>query len=635
MIFSPKNNKSTYQKNSVDDPVALNVKLAVVSILIIVVFVLYSLKLYSMQVGNYEYWQSRAVKMTSTPTILDAQRGEIYARDGESPIVVNTDSFVVELRTAEIPKGQYDTVVTKLASFLGITKAAIDKKTFGLRDSYAAIEIKINVPLEVISNIAENVTDLPGVSWRNKPIRTYLETGSICHVLGYVGNITMEEFKLMVNEGYSRNYVVGKTGIEKQYDKLLQGIPGKEERLRDARGRYIDEEATVTPPQMGKNLVLTIDTRIQKLAEEALGDRVGSVVVLKPSNGEILAMVSYPYFDSNVFATENAASEYSKLLNSPNNPLMNRAVNSVYPPASTFKAIMSTAILSEKAFPADKVVDCTGKIYYGDRFFKCHKASGHGKLDLKNALAQSCNVYYMMVGRENLGVDVISSYATEFGYGQSLEVDLPSQVKGFVPTAQWKEKEKKVRWNGGDTMNISIGQGDLLVTPLHVADMMAMVCNSGTIYKPHLLKEVRDPNTDRVIQEIQPEVLHQSTVEPSVWKTVQNYLRYMITDGTATYPMENKKIQIAGKTGTAEAGRTDNHWHAWMIAYAPFDAPVEDQVVVATIVEAVNDWEWWSPYATNMIIQGIFEHQTFEEAAEELGFGWLIRQKQVLSGRQE
>lgn len=610
----------------------LNAKLAVITIMIMVVFVIYALKLYSMQIGNGEEWKQKAVKMTSVPTILDAQRGEIFARDGENPIVVNTDSFVVEMRPGEIPEGQYDTVATKLADYLGITKASIDKKTSGYRNAYVSIEIKINVPLEIISNIAENITDLPGVSWRNKPIRTYLETGSICHILGYVGNITMQELKMMNNEGYGRNYVVGKTGIEKQYDKLLQGVPGSESRLRDARGRYIDEEPIVIPPQMGKNLVLTVDTRIQELAEKALGNRVGSIVVLKPSTGEILAMVSYPYFDSNIFSTENASAEYQRLTNSPNNPLLNRAVSSSYPPASTFKTIMTTAVLSEKTFPADKTIECTGKLFHGDRYFNCHLKTGHGWLDLKNGLAQSCDVYFWVVGRDYLGVDVISSYATEFGYGQPLEVDLPTSTSGFVPTAQWKEREKKVKWVDGDTMNMSIGQGDLLVSPLHVADMMAMVCNSGIIYKPHFLKEVRDPNTNEVIQSIEPEILHESTVEKSVWRQVQNDLRYMITNGTATYPMGNKNIQIAGKTGTGEVGRTDGHWHSWMIAYAPFNAPVDEQVVVCSSVEAVNDWEWWAPYATNIVIEGIFQNETYEESVEKLGFAYMTT-KQV--GRQE
>ena len=431
---------------------------------------------------------------------------------------------------------------------------------------------------------------------------------------------------VMYNQGYTQNSIIGKTGIEKQYDSLLQGIPGSESRTVDVRGRIISDAPVVTPPQMGKNLVLTIDTKIQTLAEKTLGKRVGAVVVLKPATGEVLAMVSYPYFDPNLFNTDNASSEYLKLANSPDKPLLNRAVNASYPPGSTFKIIMSTAVLQEKAFPPTKKIECTGKIVYGGRIFHCHlHEPGHGWLDLKNGLAQSCDVYFWTIGRDYLGIDKISSYSHEFGLGESTKIDLPSQSSGFIPTAKWKERRYHEKWLGGDTMSASIGQGYILSTPLQIADMMAMVCNSGTIYKPHLLKEVRDPVTNDVIQEIKPEVLFKSNIEEDVWKTVQEDLRYTITDGTPAYPMHNKTVQSAGKTGTSEVAQYKNSWHSWMVAYAPYDAPVEDQVVVVTLVEACNPWEWWAPYATNIILQGIFAKQTYEEATNALGFHYLLK----------
>ena len=186
-------------------------------------------------------------------------------------------------------------------------------------------------------------------------------------------------------------------------------------------------------------------------------------------------------------------------------------------------------------------------------------------------------------------------------------------------------------------MNMSIGQGFTLVTPLHVANMMAMVCNSGKIYKPHLLKEVRDPSKDNeVVDTIQREVLHTSTVSQDVWREVQRDLRYTISDGTAIIPMANKTVKIAGKTGTAEVnGYGKNHWHSWMVAYAPFDAPPEDQYVVVVLVEAVNKWEWWAPYATNIIIQGIINDQTFEESVDALKFRYLLNQQNSHGGRRE
>lgn len=620
--------------NQSGNSVRKNGKLIVLSIIIIASFLIYGMKLFSLQVIEGEQYRKQSVTISRQVKSIPAQRGEIFDRNANLPMVINTDSFAVDIIPGEIPPDYYDTVTMKLSAFLGMGKSDIDKKIpSNMKRSFSSIEIKTNVPFSVISNIAENITDLPGVSWRSKPIRNYVDTGSICHVIGYVGDITREEMNVMYNKGYKNNSIVGKTGIEKQYDSLLQGVPGRESRTVDVRGRILSDTPIIDPPQMGKNLVLTIDSKTQLLAEKALGERVGAVVVLKPSTGEILAMVSYPFFDANIFSTDNAAAEYTRLAKSENNPLLNRTVNAVYPPASTFKTIMTTALLSEKTFPAEKKIECPGRIVYGDRTFKCHVGvPGHGWLDLKNGLAQSCDVYFWVIGRDYLGVDRISSYAKEFGFGQSLQVDLPAQSEGFVPTAQWKERRYHEKWLGGDTMNMSIGQGYTLVTPLHIADMMAMVCNSGLIYKPHLLKEVRDPATNEVIQTVEPEVMLKSTVTADVWKEVQKDLRYVITDGTAVYPMHNKTVQLAGKTGTAEVnGYSKDHWHSWMVAYGPFDAPVDDQIVVATLVEAVNKWEWWAPYATNIIFQGYFNNQGYDDAVDALGFRYLMKQ----SGRRE
>lgn len=605
-----------------------SLKISFLSLLITITFVVYGIKLYSLQVVEGKNYRERSQKISSQVKTIPANRGEIFDRNASLPLVINTDSFAVDLIPAEIPEGYYDTVSAKLASYLGITKKDVDKKVPSyLRSSYNSIEIRGNVPFSTISSIAENLNDLPGVSWRSKPIRNYVETGSISHIIGYVGDITKEEINVMYNQGYKANSIVGKTGIEKQYDKFLQGEPGRESRTIDARGHIISDAPIVIPPKPGKNLVLTIDLRIQELAEKALGERVGSVVVLKPSSGEVLAMVSYPFYDQNLFNSEDASSEFARLSTSPNQPLINRAVNATYPPASTFKAIMTTAILAENAISPEKKIECTGRIIHGQQRFTCHiKYPGHGYLDLKNSLAQSCDIYYWIVGRDNLGVDKIASYSKEFGFGQSLGIDLPAQQTGFVPTSQWKERRFHEKWTDGDTMNMSIGQGYTLVTPLHVANMIAMICNEGIIYTPHLLKEIREPGTNETIQNIERTVLHKSNIDASIWKEVQNYLRYVITDGTAQYPMNNKKFQLAGKTGTAEVnGVEENHWHSWMAAYGPFDAPVEQQYVIAVIVEAVNDWEWWAPYATNIIFQGILANQSYEQAVKELGFNYLIK----------
>ena len=623
-----------------EDRLTKGAKIFIILILLILFFMAYIYRLFSMQIRQGEHYRSQSQRISSQINIISAQRGEIFDRNALLPIVINTDSFAVEVTPGEIPKDRYDTVILKLSQYLGISKTDIDKKIpKNMRRSYASVQVKSNVSFSVISNIAENKIDLPGVSWVSKPTRKYQHTGSMSHIVGYVGDINQDEMTVLYNQGYKKTSIVGKTGIEKQYDSLLQGKEGREMSTVDVHGRIISDTPVVEEPQMGKSLVLTIDSDIQKLVEEALGNRVGASVVLKPATGEVLAMVSYPYYDSNIFSSDDAGTEYAMLVNDTTKPLLNRAVQVSYPPASTFKIIMSAAMLQENAFPASKKIECKGVMIYGGRRFHCHvHEPGHGWLDLKNAMAQSCDVYYWTVGRDYLGIEKIASYAREFGFGKSAQIDLPSQVAGLVPTAEWKEKKYHEKWLGGDTMSCSIGQGYMEATPLQLANMVAMVSNEGVIYKPHLLKEVRDPVTGEVIDEVKPQVLTESTIDKTVWKEIQEAMRYTVTDGTPQYPMHNKIVQIACKTGTAEvepysnANRKDDQsWHSWLVAYAPYDAPPEDRVCVATIVEACNKWEWWAPYCTNIIIQGIFANQTCEEATKALGFTYLTQNR----GRQE
>lgn len=610
-----------------------SLRLVVFTVIVFAAIGGYVLKLFTMQIVNGDQYRKQSQNISQRAKKIPAQRGEIFDRNGTVPMVLNIDSFAVDLIPGEIPAENFQTVLSRLSSILKIPESDIAKKIpKQLRRSFQSIEIQSNVPYTTITAIAEFIDELPGVSWHSKPIRNYVETGSISHVLGYVGNITREELKLFYNKGYTTNSIIGKAGIEKQYDELLRGADGYEYRTVDVKGRYIENSTTIKPPEMGKNLILTIDRKTQLLAEDALGDRIGSAVVLKAATGEILAMVSYPFYDPNLFNFDDSNEQYQKLLTDKNNPLLNRVVNASYPPASTFKVILTTALLQENSISPEKKIDCPGEIEYGDRIFRCHiRKPGHGPLDLKNALAQSCDVYFWVAGRDNLGVERIASYAQEFGFGESVQIDLPSQTAGFVPTPQWKERRFHEKWLGGDTMNMSIGQGYLLASPMQLADSIAMVVNGGKIYKPHLLKEVRDPASNALVSVIQPELLKQSNIAPEVFAQVRENMRYVITNGTAQFPMKNKVVQLAGKTGTAEVGRTDGHWHSWMVAYGPYDGPAEDAVVVVVMVEASNPWEWWAPYATNIIFQGIFADQTYDEAVDALGFRYIAGPR----GRQE
>jgi len=601
---------------------------------------MYSGYLFFLQVIKGSEYRDRATNIARQTSVIPAQRGEIYDREYKVPLVLNTDSFAVDLVPAAVPADRRESVFNSLADILGIGADEVRRKVPPSNyHFYQAIEILSSVPYTTIAEIAERKSsdprtdEFPGVSWRSKPVRNYLETGSLAHVIGYVGDITKEELKLYYNQGYKSGDVVGKSGIEKYYDQNLRGREGREYRIVDVRGRSVASETRrIDPPVMGSNLVLTIDSDLQELAEKALGNRMGSAVVLKPTTGEILAMVSYPWYNPNLFSGRESGAEYGKLLVDPNNPLINRAVQSSYPPASTFKTILTAAILEEKSFPPDKKIDCLGDISYGDRVFHCWtKRPGHGWLDLAGGLAQSCDIYFWTVGRDYLGVERIVSYAKEFGYGKRTGVDLPGENdEGFVPTPQWKERRFHEKWLGGDTMNLSIGQSYLLVTPLQMADMMAMIVNDGVIYKPHLLKEMREPATGAIERESQPEVIARSRISKETFATVRQYLRGVVTEGSAHFPVSTKVVQVAGKTGTAEIGLKDR-WHSWFVSYGPYDATgPEDMIVVVVMVEASNPWEWWAPYASNIIFQGHFAAQTYDEAVDTLGFRYLIpRQERV------
>jgi penicillin-binding protein 2 len=610
-------------------------RILILRIFFIGVFVLYAARLFSMQILSGEFYRSRAQNIARRTTVIPAQRGEIFDRGFSQPLVLNTDSFAVSITPAEVPQKEIDSLIARVAEILGIPREQIDRKIppqyYYL---YQPVEIAVNVSLPLIAALAEQVDTLPGVSWQSKPIRNYVDSGSLSHILGYVGDITRDELTMLYNRGYQQGDMIGKAGIERQYDEILRGKKGQETRIVDVRGRRIagNSNNTREPPVMGKNLVLTIDRSIQTLAEKALGPRIGAAVVMRPATGEILAMVSYPWYNPNIFDRSDSGTEYQRLINDPNKPFLNRAIQSSYPPASTFKIVMTTGILGENVFPPEQTVDCLGEFTYGDRLWRCHiRRPGHGRLNLHQAMAQSCDIYYWTVGRDYLGVEHIVSYARSYGLGEPTQIDLPGEISGFIPNPQWKERRYHDRWLGGDTMNMSIGQGYTLVTPIQMANMVAMVVNDGKVYKPHLLKEVRDPVSGAVERSVRPEVLLESTVEKKVFDAVKRDMRGVISEGTARFPLNIRTVEIAGKTGTGEVGLQDR-WHSWFAAYAPYEAnSPEDQIVVSLIVEAANDWEWWAPYASAIIFQGIFSGQTYDEAVAALGLQYLI----PVQGRRE
>ncbi len=612
-----------------------DIRIKILQVIFIVIVAVYVIKLFMMQVISGELYRFQAQRISQRTVIIPSQRGEIYDRNFNRPMTLNTDSFAINITPGEIVTGEIPSVISRLSELLSVSRESIEQKVPPqMYRLYQQIEIAGNVPFETIAVLAERIDSFPGVSWQSKPVRNFVDTGSLSHIIGYVGNITQDELTMLYNTGYKQGDIIGKTGIERQYDELLRGKEGREVRTVDVRGRRIagSENVSRTPAVMGNNLVLTIDRSIQILAEKALGKRMGSVVVMRP-NGEILAMVSYPWYDPNMFNRNELGAAYQAQLNDPQKPFLNRSIQSSYPPASTYKVMMTTAILAEGTFPPEQTIDCLGEVFFGGRLWRCHiRRPGHGPVNLQQALAESCDIYFWEVARDHLGIERIVSYAREFGFGEISGIDIPGEIAGFIPTPQWKERREHVKWLDGDTMNVAIGQGATLVTPLQMANMIGMVINDGTIYKPHLLKEVRDPVNGAVIRTTRPAVLHRNTdIGADVFQEVRKNMRSVISEGTARFPLNIDAVQIAGKTGTGEVGFEDR-WHSWFAAYAPYDSVnPEEQVIVSVIVEAGNTWEWWAPYASAIIFQGIFADETYEEAVRTLGLQYLM----PVQGRRE
>lgn len=585
---------------------------------LVLVPLFYAGHLFSLQVVDNYIYANRARQVARRSIVLPAQRGEIFDRNYDVPVVTNRDSFAVYLNPANIPVGEDEAVLEAIAAELDIPyNSLLEKVPPQLYDAYREIEIASGFTLAEISRLAEQSSKFPGLSWKSKPIRDYPLGESLAHVLGYVGRITPEELQVLFNRGYSADSVVGKGGVEQEYDQVLRGSPGRQFRTVDAAGRQIREGDTV-PPENGKTVVLTIDRGIQELVEKALGPRIGSAVVLKPATGEILAMASYPRYNPNLFAQDDSSQQFSRLSLDARSPFLNRAIQSSAAPASTFKIIMTAAVINEEAFPLDGTVTCTGSRRYGNRVFPCWYEFGHGPVNIYEGLAQSCNIFFYTMGSDYLGFERMIDYSARLGLGQITGIDLPGEVRGLVPTPAWKEQTYNTRWVGGDTVNMSIGQGYLLVTPLQLTNAVAGIVNDGVVYEPHVLREVRDPVTGELLEEHSPEVMRELDFSPETYREVRRAMRGVITDGTAEVVITTNAVESAGKTGTGQTGLGEESLHSWFVAYAPHNGDPEDQVVVTVMVDGRNEWDWWAPKAANIILHGIFEDLSYDEAVRSL-----------------
>jgi len=410
--------------------------------------------------------------------------------------------------------------------------------------------------------------------------RRYLYNELFSHVIGYVGQITYDEYQKFRTKGYSYNDFIGKTGVEKMYEDYLRGINGALLAEVDAKGN-LTKIIKNLPPRPGNNLYLTIDKDLQKVAEEALRKtkKNGAVVGIDPRDGSIRILVSYKNFDPNLFTTQSIEAR-KELFTDNALPLFNRAVQGVYSPGSTFKILTTIAALNEKKCSTKTVFFCPGKFKFGDKIFKCWEKKGHGYVDLLNGIRLSCNVYFINLGLR-VGIDNIEKYAKMFGFGQPTGIDLPYEAYGVVPSRKWKKEKTGIKWFDGDTISVSIGQGYVIATPVQLAVFAEAVANKGVIYTPYLVSKIVDVNGD-VLYSHTPQKKEIKDVAPEIWDFLHCAMLSVVENGTG-HAAYIPSFPIAGKTGTAQNPHGEDH--AWFVCFGPVKEGVSPELVLAIVVE--------------------------------------------------
>ena len=509
----------------------------------------------------------------------EAARGTFYDRNGEL-LVTNRPGFTVSLLPLTEPISPE--VIARVSALIHVPVEEIQKK-IDAHIGFDPIRIKNDVLPDIVSIIEEQKDSYPGVVVEVLPVRDYIFGEYAAHVFGYVSEINEEELERRKGEGYKSGDIIGKFGLERVYDKEVRGIKGGEQVEVDVSGRPVQILGRQSPIP-GNDLVLTIDSHIQEAAERAVDDQLAAVhahaaaaVVINPQTGEILAMVSRPAFNPNLFAGGISTVNWNMLNNNPYHPMDNKAITGEYPPGSTFKIVTGTAALAEHKVTAQE------KIFDSGRHWIIPKTNAGGEalgwIDFEQAMAHSDNVYFYEMGNR-LGVDTLERYARLFGLGTRTGIDLPYEAEGLVPNRKYKaDNYEDGEWYLSETFDAAIGQGFNLVTPLQAAMVVSEIAANGQRYRPHLVQRIVDVNGNTV-REIKPELLSTLEVDPSVIHHVQEGLHSVTKLGTGTALFAGFPVDIAGKTGTAE--NSQGRDHSWFVAYGPYKNP---NVVVAVIVE--------------------------------------------------
>lgn len=538
--------------------------------------------------------------------LVQPTRGVIYD-NSMNQLVFNESSYDLILDIKELPfSGREELKIIAEISEL-ISEDPLELREKIKESEFDIVLIRENLDHETLILLETKIKDFPGFKIKENTVRDYRESQEFAHLIGFTGKIDSQEFKDL--ENYSITDYIGKQGLEKFYEEVLRGEPGKILIQRDALGNKVSEEV-FSLPQTGESLVLWLDSGLQKKLTEALKnsmERVGSkkaaAVAIDPNTGGVLALVSLPSFDNSLFSQGISQEDFQEIIEDPCEPLFNRVISGEYPVGSTIKPLIAASALQEEIISPQKNVLCQGEISVPNPFFPEEPSifldwKTHGWTDLRKAIAESCNVYFYRLGGgyqdfKGLGVERIKKYLQLFGWGKETGIDIPSECTGRIPDPEWKENyfedyQQKI-WRIGDTYHLSIGQGDISVTPLQVGVAFSAVANGGTLYQPQMVKEVINGSADslEIVRKFEPKVIREDFIDSKNLKITREGMREGVIYGSSI-ALKDLPVKAASKTGTAQTP-VEDFYHNWVTVFAPYENP---QIVLTVVIEDVEGMQF-------------------------------------------
>ena len=569
-------------------------RLAMLGIFVLSLFGLLFLRFFYLQVIQHGHYSTLAEANRISVQPIAPHRGIIVDRNGIQ-LAHNYSAYTLEITPSKVP--DLDTTIEELASIVEISPR--DRRRFRklLEESkrFESLPIRTRLSDEEISRFAAHRYRFPGVEAKARLFRQYPQGDMFSHVVGHIGRINQKEVDQLETEDRLANYrgsdYIGKTGLEQSYEKFLHGTTGVEEVEVDSGGRAV-RTLSRTPPVSGNNLVLNLDAKLQEIAYNAFGERRGALVAIDPATGGILAFVSKPGFDPNLFVDGIDPQSWAELNGSIDKPLLNRAAAGTYPPGSTFKPFMALAALFYGKRTPQQAISDPGYYMFGGHRFRDDKVGGHGMVDMYKSIVVSCDTYYYVLAND-LGIDPISRFMGLFGFGSRTGIDIGGESAGLLPSSDWKMRRFKQKWYAGETISVGIGQGYNSYTPLQLASATATLANDGVMFRPHIVNYVEDIRT-REKSPIEPKPLRDLGLKPEHLKVIKDALVGVNKEGTSARVFADAPYVSAGKTGTAqviaikqnekyvESRVAERHRdHALFIAYAPADKPTIAIAVVA------------------------------------------------------